>query len=168
MSWFKGAFIVVVGALALAGCGFQPMYGSAGYGGADVAEKLRAVEIGNISERTGQKLRNALIDRMHGSGALAPAYRLDVAFSAGEQKIAMSKDASTERYQLVFKAPYRLIDKASGKTLLNAVARTNVVYDSLEEQYGLLISRENGYDRAVFEVSEEIALRVAAALGRPQ
>lgn len=167
MSWSKGAF-VVAGALALTGCGFQPMYGSAGVGGADVADKMRAVEIAGIPERPGQKLRNALIDRMHGAGPASAAYRLEVSYTAGEQKIAVAKDASAERYQLVFRAPYRLIDKASGKVLLNATARTNIVYDSLEEQYGLLVSRENGYDRAIYEVSEEITLRVAAALGRPQ
>lgn len=167
MSWSKALFLAV-GLGALGGCGFQPMYGSAGVGGADAWAKLAAVEISNIPERPGQKLRNALVDRMHSNGAATAAYRLDVSYSAAEQKIAVSKDASAERYQLVFRAPYRLVDKASGKTLLNATARTNVVYDSLEEQFGLLASRENSFDRAVAEVSEEIALRVAAALGRPQ
>lgn len=167
MSWSK-ALLIAAGALTLGACGFQPMYGSAGVGGADAWAKLAAVEIANIPERPGQKLRNALIDRMHGSGAATPAYRLEVSYSAAEQKVAVAKDASAERYQMVFRAPYRLIDKASGKLLLNAVARTNVVYDSLEEQFGLLAGRENSYDRAVAEVSEEIALRVAAALGRPQ
>ena len=167
MSWSKALFIAAA-VTALGGCGFQPMYGSAGVGGADAQAKLAAVEIANIPERTGQKLRNALVDRMHGSGAATAAYRLEVSYSAAEQKIAVSKDASAERYQLVFHAPYRLIDKNSGKVLLNTRARTNVVYDSLEEQFGLLASRENSYDRAVAEVSEEIALRVAAALGRPQ
>jgi LPS-assembly lipoprotein len=165
MSWSK-PFAVAAACLTVAACGFQPMYGSAAYGGADVADKMTAVEIANIPERPGQKLRNALVDRMHASGATTAAYRLEVRYTAAEQKIAVAKDASAERYQLVFRAPYRLVEKASGKVLLDAVARTNVVYDSLEEQFGLLASRENGYDRAVTEVSEEITLRVAAALGR--
>lgn len=156
----------LAGALLVGACGFQPMYGSAGVAGGTVAERLEAVEIGTIPDRTGQKLRNALIDRMHRSGEAAPQYRLDVSVTTAEQKLSISKDSSTERAQLVYVAKFRLVDKASGKQLLASSTKTDIVYDFLQEQYGLLVSRDNAFDRAIGEVSEEITNRVAAALGR--
>lgn len=170
MSWSRPAAVVAVAGLLLAGCGFQPLYGPTGETaaarGADMADALAAVEIANIPERNGQKLRNALIDRLHPGGAVASRFRLEVNYAANEAKLAVAKDASVERYQLSFRANYRLADKTDGKVLLNGVSRTNLVFDALDEQYALLVNRENSFDRAISEVSDDIALRVAAALRR--
>lgn len=170
MSWSKSAAAAAVAGVLLAGCGFQPLYGPTGEAaaarGADMADALAAVEIANLPDRNGQKLRNALVDRLHPGGAAAARFRLDVGFVANEAKLAIAKDASVERYQLTFRATYRLTDKADGKILLNAASRTNLVFDALDEQYALLVSRENSFDRAIAEVSDDIALRVAAALRR--
>lgn len=165
-SFNKTAGALVALSLLVGGCGFQPMYGSAAVGGHEAAEKLATVEIANIPDRVGQKLRNALIDRMHPRGMGAARYRLEVGLVANDQKLAISKDSSTERVQLVVRAPYRIIDLATGKQVMAATARTNIVYDFLEEQYAMLVSRDNAYDRAIGEISETISNRVAAALGR--
>jgi len=66
MWWRNHAIALValaVGALALAGCGFQPLYGSntTTANGTRLSEAMASVEVTPIPGRVGQKVRNELI-----------------------------------------------------------------------------------------------------------
>ncbi|MGF7174567.1 LPS assembly lipoprotein LptE [Azospirillum doebereinerae] len=151
---------------ATAACGFQPLYGDRGVG-AGAAEKLNSVEIASIPDREGQKLRNLLIDRFYESSRPGnPRYRLDVVLTATEQKLALQKDASAVRAQLLVNAPYRLTDTADGKVVFASSARSMISYNILEQHYAGVLTVENAYDRALQEISNDITTRVAMHLGR--
>ncbi|WP_247886777.1 LPS assembly lipoprotein LptE [Azospirillum sp. SYSU D00513] len=159
--------LLALALLGLGACGFQPLYGR-GSATAGVGEALSGVEIGLIPERRGQQLRNLLIDRFHNSPSNGGMpYRLETGVSASEQKLALRKDASAERAQLVVVAPYRLIDNRDGKVVLQSQARAMISYNVLEQQYGALATLDYAYDRALVEISDEITRRVAMQLGRP-
>ena len=159
--------LLALALLGLGGCGFQPLYGSrSAIAGAE--GQLAGIEIANIPERRGQQLRNLLIDRFYVSSRPgSPQYRLDSSVSASEQKLALRKDASAERAQLLVQAPYRLIDLRTGKVAFQSQARSMISYNVLEQQYGALATLDYAYDRALLEISEEITRRVAMHLGRP-
>ncbi|HKA64672.1 MAG TPA: hypothetical protein VKD00_02965, partial [Methyloceanibacter sp.] len=59
-------------ALALAGCGFQPLYGTTA-GGSRLGAVMAGVDVTPIPGRVGQRLRNELIFENTGGGAAAPA-----------------------------------------------------------------------------------------------
>ena len=90
-------------ALALAGCGFQPLYGGH-HGRRPKARRGHVgVEITPIPGRVGQKLRNELIFANTGGGnAAAAAYRLDIAIkeSVTDQLVQITGDATGQVYQL--------------------------------------------------------------------
>src|SRR3989337_3733984 len=79
MWWRSSALIAALfaglAALALAGCGFQPLYGGTTAGGAKLAEVMAAVETTPIPGRVGQKLRNELIFTNTGGGRTRPPRR---------------------------------------------------------------------------------------------
>lgn len=153
-------------ALVTAGCGFQPLYG--GRGAANVSAKLQQVDIGVIPDQQGQKLRNLLIDRFYKDGWPSQSqYRLLTSLTASEQKLALQKDATAVRAQLIVNAPYQLVDSNTGKVVLSAVSRSYISYNVLEQQYAALVTVENAYDRALVEISNDITGRVAAFLNRP-
>ncbi|MBP2293890.1 LPS assembly lipoprotein LptE [Azospirillum rugosum] len=153
-------------ALGTAACGFQPLYG--GRGAANVSAKLQEVDIGIIPDQYGQQLRNLLIDRFYKDGRPAHSqYRLLTTLTAAEQKLALQKDATAVRAQLVVYAPYQLVDIATGKVVLSALSRSFISYNVLEQQYAGLVTVENAYDRALLEVSNDITARVAMYLNRP-
>lgn len=162
----RGIAALLLGGMALAGCGFQPLYGDGGVRrGADAA--LAQVAIANIPDRYGQQLRNNLVDRFHLSGhPAATSYQLQAGLTAFEQKLAVRDDASAERAQLVVTAPYRLVDSASGRTVFNAVSRAYVSYSVLDAQYAHLATVDNAYDRALVQISDDITTRVALFLNR--
>lgn len=172
MSWSRRQVLsraaVAAGAAALLGaCGFQPLYGEHGpRGGA--GENLEQVSIANIQNRYGQQLRNNLIDRFYTTGYPAKtAYDLLVTMTAAEQKLAVRKDATSQRAQLDVTAPFRLVETASGKTLLSSSSRALIAYDVLDEQYGAMATVNNAYDRALVQIADDITNRVALILARP-
>ena len=74
--WWRSSAIALAlcaGAAALAGCGFQPLYGGTTAGGAKLAEVMAAVEIDPIPGRVGQRVRNELIFENTGGGYAATA-----------------------------------------------------------------------------------------------
>ena len=83
--------------MALAGCGFQPLYGGTTAGGAKLVEVMKAVDITPIPGRVGQKLRNELIFATTGGGDPAPTrYKLDIAIkeSVTDQWCEITGDAT--------------------------------------------------------------------------
>ena len=83
MWWRSPALIAALfaglAASALAGCGFQPLYGGTTAGGARLAEVMKGVDVTPIPGRVGQKLRNELIFATTGGGIPAPTrYKLDI------------------------------------------------------------------------------------------
>lgn len=153
-------------ALVTGACGFQPLYG--GRGASNVSAKLQDVDIGVIPDQYGQKLRNLLIDRFYTDGWPSQSrYQLLTSLTAVEQKLALQKDATAVRAQLVVNAPYQLVDSSTGKVVLSAVSRSFIGYSVLEQQYAALVTVENAYDRALIEISNDITARVAMFLNRP-
>jgi len=179
MSWrsCRGWRVLVAGAgllalaPALAGCGFQPLYGSGGSAGTGRAEAnaaLMQVDIATIPERRGQQLRNLLIDRFYETGRPERSrYRLDASFQAGEQKLAVRKDASAERAQLAMTAQYRLVDATTGKSVFNASSRSFVSYNVPDDQFAALSLTDSAYQRGLEQIADDITVRVAMFLSKP-
>ncbi|MBP2229876.1 LPS-assembly lipoprotein [Azospirillum agricola] len=158
--------LLALAVTATAACGFQPLYGDHGIG-AGASEKLHSVDIASIPDREGQKLRNLLIDRFYESSRPEKTrYRLDVSVTAVEQKLALQKDASAVRSQLLVNAPYRLTDTTNGQVVFASSSRSMISYNILEQHYAGLLTVENAYDRALLEISNDITTRVAMHLGR--
>ena len=114
--WWRSSALIAsllagLAALALAGCGFQPLYGGSTAGGAKLAEVMKGVDITPIPGRVGQRLRNELIFANTGGGNAGPTrYRLDIAVkeSVVDQLVQITGDATGQVYQL--DATFKLID----------------------------------------------------------
>src|SRR5262245_35104128 len=110
------ALLAGLAALALAGCGFQPLYGGTTAGGQRLSEVMAGVDIVPIPGRVGQRVRNELIFANTGGGVAAPSrYRLEIAIkeSVVDQLVQITGDATGQVFQL--DATFQLIDSASGK-----------------------------------------------------
>ena len=152
--------------LLLGACGFRPMMGDSGADGA-VAKGLATVEIAEIKDRSGQKLRNQLIDRFYREQRpTAPDYRLEVVLQAGEQSLAIEKDATASRAQWTASATYRLVHIGSGKIVLRGAARSVPGYNINNYQWASFVSQESALERGIEYVSDEIKTRVALYFAR--
>ncbi len=159
-------WLAMAAALVQGGCGFRPLYGSGGVS-EDVAAQLAQVHIGIIPDRTGQVLRNRLIERFNPQGRPTRArYTLDVAVSEVRQDLGIRRDASATRYNLIVTSTYALTDRERGRELVRGSLRTIVSFDYLSDQYATLTAESGARDRALSEVAEEIRTRVALYFDR--
>lgn len=158
--------LIMLALLAVAACGFRPVYGK--YGAANVASAaMQSVRIKPIPDRLGQQMSNKLVDRMYTTGRPKDTpYELEVTLTPQERSIGIQKDATATRGELLFTATVVIYDSATQASLYTTTIRTRVAYNILEGQYGNLIARENAYDRAMDDVADEIVSRTALFLNR--
>lgn len=145
----------------LAGCGFHPLYGNIG-GTGKAATELGQVQIGNIPDRSGQMMRNFLIDKMYLEGRpVSPRYELAISLTETAVDLGIRKDATASRAQLNLVARYAMTDIDSGKRLVKGEAKSTVSYSKLDAQYANLVSSEDARARALREASDQIVNRLA-------
>ncbi len=170
--WWRSSAIfasVLAGlaALALAGCGFQPLYGGTTAGGARLSEVMAGVEITPIPGRVGQKLRNELIFANTGGGNAAQTrFRLDIAVkeSITDQLVQITGDATSQVYQL--DAAFKLVDVSRNTVIFQGKAISRAPYDRFQEVFANVRARYDAENRAARTVSESIKTQVAAYLSR--
>ena len=167
MSWRSSAIALALcaGAGALAGCGFQPLYGGTTASGAKLAEVMAAVDINPIPGRVGQRVRNELIFANTGGNYAAPQkYRLDIVVkeSVTDQLVQITGDATGQVFEL--NATYKLVDVSNGKVLLVGSAISRAPYNRFQEIFANVRARMDAENRAASTVAESIKTRIAAYL----
>lgn len=164
------SFKATIAALCLAGatlgaCGFQPLYGERT--GAAPAQDLALVTIDTIADRDGQKLHNFLLDRFNPLGSPPePFYRLQVKLTKSTRGLAIRKDETATRANLILSANFILRDIRTGKVLFKGRSRSANSYNILESQFATIASLNDATTRATRQLSEEISARVAIFFSR--
>ena len=160
MSLFRPTIYATVMAF-LTGCGFQPLYGSAG--NINIAAELASVEIAVIEHRMGQQLRNHLLDHINPSGPpRSPNYTLVVRLRETKQELAVKKTAFSTRINYVLTAKYLLKGRQQNAGVeLAETSKIVTGYNILGSDFATLIAEQDARTRAVRELSTAITNRVA-------
>ena len=117
----KSVLLSAVACAICAGCGFQPMYGSydalSGQEQIGIQSQLAQIEIGNIPNREGQYLRNALIDRFYKNGRpINPRYSLKISeIKEKSYDLDITVSSNATRAQLTLSTVMRLVDNQGGE-----------------------------------------------------
>ncbi|MET0689000.1 MAG: hypothetical protein ABWY38_07375 [Methyloceanibacter sp.] len=168
MWWRSSAFAAVLigaGALGLAGCGFQPLYGGSTVGGARLPELMKAVDVTPVPGRVGQKVRNELIFENTGGGyAASTKYRLDIIVreSVTDQLVQITGDATSQVFEL--QATFKLVNVANGQVMLQGNAMSRAPYNRFQEIFANVRARYDAENRAARTVAESIRTQLAAYL----
>ncbi len=162
-------------ALALAGltagC-FQPLYGSAGGGGA-VSDRLSAVDVAPINTpngtrlaRVGGEVRNELIYGLTGgSGAATPSYRLDIRLTSSVQSVIVDiNTARPDMQNYAIDAAYTLIEVGTGRKVVDGTTFSRVSYNIPGQQQRFAGDRglRDAENRAAKVIAENIRNRLAS------
>lgn len=160
--------LIAAAAIALAGCGYRPLYGDRGaVGGADVRKHLAEVKIAGIADRRGQILRNYLLDRMNPQGEPGQArYVLSVTTTEVARVTDSRADGTATRSDLVIGARFSLRDANSDTVVY--VDRTESVstYNLLTNRFASVASQDEARRRAMEYMADQIATQVALFLNR--
>jgi LPS-assembly lipoprotein len=151
------------GALSLSGCGFKPLYGvnSASHQPA-VAQQFSAIEIPTLPDRTGQQMRNLLIDSLHPSGAATDyAYRLNVTIAESVLNLGLQQNSTSTRGQVRVTVKYSLVDEKTGKTLLVETLRTSTGYNILINQFSSVLSQDDAEAQGLQQIANDMTQHIA-------
>jgi LPS-assembly lipoprotein len=159
------AALAVTAALALAGCGFQPLYGTTA-GGSRLGAVMAGVDVTPIPGRVGQRLRNELIFENTGGGAAAPAtYKLDIVIreSLINELVQISGNAKGEVYQL--DATFKLISH-DGRVVLEGKATSRASFERFQTIFSNVRAQVDAENRAARTVADTIRTRIAAYISQ--
>lgn len=152
-----------IAALALAGCGFQPMYAPTVAG----RPTLGPIIVGEVKGKSGHELTIAL-DQMLGveRGAAAAPRRIDIALTEYVAGLGYRLDESASRADLILVANYVVLEP-DGREALRGAANAQASYDIPASAYGEAASQNAARARAADALAEKIRADLALRLKPP-
>jgi LPS-assembly lipoprotein len=173
--WARLARLAPVFAVAalVGGC-FQPMYGqlspTAGPGLRDVLSAVRVTTVeapkGTTEERLAVELRNALLFSFTGgAGSSSPTHELTVRLTSQNAKVIIDiTSALPEVENFGLDASYRLVEVATGKTVVTGTTFSRVSYDipGQVQRFARLRGLRDAENRAAKVIAENIKSRLAS------
>jgi LPS-assembly lipoprotein len=162
-----GSFLRSLAALGmlslLAGCGFKPVYGVNSAGKAPSAvQQFASIEIPVLANRTGQIMRNLLIDSLHPSGATAEyRYRLSVSITEAVINLGLQQNSTSTRGQVRLTIRYLLVENATNKTVLKETLRTSTGYNILTNQFSSVLSQDDAETQGLQQIVDDMTTQLA-------
>ena len=157
-------YVSLMAVLILSACGFSPMYGE--NQNASVKSQFDQIDIAIIPDRSGQYLRNALIDRLYNNGyPTAPRYQLTVA--PIREKISdfdITAESEATRQQIKLITSMRLIDQQTGESVLTRALTAVTSNNILESEFSTLITEQSARDAALNNLARQIERQLALYL----
>jgi LPS-assembly lipoprotein len=152
----------------LSGCGFRPVYMRNASGAAGAAQQeLAAIGVDVIPDRPGQLLRQALQERLEGTG-VARKYDLGVSYSIAGEGIAILQDNSVSRIRLIARGNWVLRAQDPARSQVTAgSARAIDGYNILNQQFFAAdLENEAAQRRLAQQIADQIAIQLAAYFRR--
>jgi len=156
-------------ASAAAGCGFEPQFKPRPEqpDGATAATDLSYVAVSPIGERSGQLVRNELIELFGIAQEVdEQVFRLDIQLLESREGLAIEQDDTITRYNLRLAARFRLVDRRNDTEVLQGSTRAIAAYNVVESRYANLIAERDARSRAARNVAENIRDQLAVHFGR--
>lgn len=124
-------------------------------------EHLAQVRVELIENRSGQILRNYLLDELTPLGQPArSAYSLQIRLVEPRTNLIISRSDTTLRYGYSAIASFRLVD-AAGKLLYSGSASSTTSFDASDSEFATLASQADARNRILLELSGDIRNQLA-------
>lgn len=150
--------------MPLGGCGLHPLY--AGGSGGPVGNLLGAVQVGPIEGQSGWLVRTRLVDRLGASGTGTARYRLDVKLNDNLTLYGLRADRAATQERRTLRARYQLVEIATGTTLLDATAGSDVSIDAVSSEYATVAAEQTALENLSGIVADQIVARLAIYASR--
>ena len=160
MHWFR--YIVVASLAWLSACGFQPLYQNPDRDGS-VSARLTSITIPETRIRTVQLVRNELLEKIAPAGTSGQdLYHLSLTAKATEQAVIKGTNTDILRKSYRLMVTFKLVDRASGQTLLAGKSYSQISYDRTPAPFANRQARLNARERAAKQIGTDIHVRLAA------
>ena len=154
--WWSDRRAIILGLLALSGCGFTPVYGP----GSKAEILLGHVQITAPETVDGYHLLQALRDRFGES--IGTAYDLKVTLDINEVAAATTTEGSTTRYTLPGKASY-VLSNLAGFTLAQGTVDSFTSYSATGTTVATSTAQADARARLAQILADQIVTRLSVA-----
>jgi LPS-assembly lipoprotein len=156
MSLFDRRFLLCL-PLALAACGFTPVYGTGGTG----SRLQNNVEVAEPETRDAYLLTRRIEERL-GRASVA-AYKLTLTVDTDEEDIAVDQAGDITRFNLLGSADYALIDQATGQVVTSGSVDNFTSYSATGTTVATLAAQRDAQQRLMTLLGDMIVLRLLSA-----
>ncbi len=153
----------------LSGCGFHPLYGTFAGTARPAQAELASVWVPVIPEHAGQLLRQALQQRLEGTGSgAAKRYALAVSFALIADSIGILPDSTASRVRIIGNAPWSLATVGLTPTPLargqaHAISGYNIIG---QEYFAADLENETVTGRLADTLADQIVTQLATYFDR--
>jgi LPS-assembly lipoprotein len=154
-----GLLAVAFASLALAACGFTPLYAEAG-----MLSHLASVDVIAPEGRAGFLIREHLDDALARDHSAPAAYSMRLSIAETRVPLGRRTDNVASRYEYILTADYTLANLPGGDVVKKGRVSTEVTYDSADAPYASVSAEQDAQDRATTEAARLIKLQVAVWL----
>ncbi len=150
--------LVALAGLALAGCGFTPLYGDAGVGGS-----LSRIAVSGQDDRLGYRVREQLEDALGRDASRPPLWRLETVVEQSRRPLGRRIDDTATRYELTVRSRWTLTPLDGGAPL-SGQRTVTTTYAAADQPYAAIAAQQDGEERAAAELARQIRLDLMQAL----
>jgi LPS-assembly lipoprotein len=143
--------------LALAACGFRPVYGP-GQSGAALQNRVR---MATPTDRSGFLLVRQLEDRLGRAGD--PAYLLALDLDTRVEGLGIDPEGNTDRANLIGVAGYVLTEDTSGRELSSGVVNSFTGYSTAGSTVEVQAAQRDARERLMVILADQIVARLLAS-----
>lgn len=153
----RRSVVLALGGLAMAGCGFRPLYEKGG--GGDLVGRVKLQE---ASDRESYAFRERMRRRI-GDGGDGAEFGLGYRIVIEEQAVAINPAADVTRYRLKARAEWRLVRLADGTAAGEGEVSTVGAYDATAGVYATRAAQRKEREEIATELAELVAARILIA-----
>lgn len=143
--------------LALAACGFTPVYGPGGTG----TKLQNQVLVAAPQDRNSYLLVRRIEERIGRSDV--PQYNLSLTLETREEGLGIDPDGNIDRYNLIGIAGYVLTDATSGAQVTSGTVNSFTGYSATGSTVETLASERDARERLMVILGDQIVSRLLAA-----
>jgi LPS-assembly lipoprotein len=158
--------LLVAALLGLSACGFEPLYGDQDNGVA-TEDLLSRVFVPPIADRLGQLVRIELTNRLTPRPAQDPLYVVTVEVNESRQGLAVRRDDSATRANLILNVQFVLTRFSSSDPLLSGQIQSTNGFDILVSDFATLAAEKGARRRGARDIADGIVDRLSLFLSRP-
>lgn len=158
--WSSSRRIFLLSAFALAGCGFEPVFGTDG-----VASDLRgSILVDEPSTRNEFALVEHLEQRL--GRASAPKYGLKILLSVEEEGLAVTGSNNITRFNVLGIANFALRDLATDEVVFDGKVDTFTSYSASSQPVSTGTAARDALDRLMVALGDKITAKLLSNAGQ--
>ena len=146
-------FLYLVVFFMFSSCGYEPIYSK----NININKELLSISINNIKNRSGQILRNTLLNQLNPERErVIIKYRLIIEISESRTDLGYRRDMSATRADLEVTAKYFLKNAKNDEIILKEEVKSISSFDVVESVYATLVAEKDAREKSLKIISDNI------------